>query len=51
MPEPWPADAASAAAQLATVIREIEQRDEEEDFDLLADFLCAAWPTNWAQRQ
>jgi hypothetical protein len=51
MPEPWPADAASAAAHLASVVRDIDERDDEDFYALLADFLCKAWPTQWAQRQ
>ena len=50
-PGPWPADAASAAAVLASVIRDIDERGEEDYDTLLADFLCTAWPTERAQRQ
>jgi len=51
MPEFWPNDAAVAAALLALVVRDLERRDEWEDEALLAELLCAAWPTHLAQRQ
>jgi hypothetical protein len=51
MPDPWPADAASAAAHLASVVHDVDERDDEDFYALLADFLCTAWPTQWAQRQ
>jgi phytoene/squalene synthetase len=51
MPEPWPTDAATAAALLAALIREIDRCSDHEADALLAELLCAAWPTHWAQRQ
>jgi hypothetical protein len=51
MPEPWPTDAATAATLLASVVHDIDERDDEDFCVLLADFLCTAWPTQWAQRQ
>jgi hypothetical protein len=51
MPGPWPTDDASAAAVLATVVRDIDGRSDEDHDALLADFLCTGWPTHWAQRQ
>jgi hypothetical protein len=50
-PGPWPADRASAAAILASVIQDIDERGKDDDDTLLADFLCTAWPTPWTQRQ
>jgi hypothetical protein len=49
--EPWPTDREYAAALLATVVRDIDRRDDQDREALLADFLCAAWPTSWAQDQ
>lgn len=46
IPEPWPTDAASAVALLATVVRDIDRRSHEDHEALLAAFLCAAWPNN-----
>jgi hypothetical protein len=50
MHEPWPTDAAAAAALLA-LLRELDARTDRDDEALLAEFLCKAWPTHWAQRQ
>jgi hypothetical protein len=50
-PEPWPTDPASAVARLATVIREIDERERNEDELLLADLLKLAWPSSQAQDQ
>ena len=50
-PEPWPKDAASSTARLAEVIRDIDKRRFLDREALLADFLCIAWPTIWAQAQ
>jgi hypothetical protein len=36
---------------LATVIREIDERERNEDELLLADLLKVAWPTSQAQDQ
>lgn len=50
MPDPWPTDAAAAAALLA-LLRDLDARTDRDDEALLAELLCAAWPTHWAQRQ
>ena len=44
----WPAD---ATGMVVLAIREIDYRDEESREMLLADFLCAAWPSSTAQDQ
>ncbi|HEU0024837.1 MAG TPA: hypothetical protein VFQ12_09415 [Thermoleophilaceae bacterium] len=49
--EPWPSDPAYARALLATVVGDIDRRDEEDQEALLAGFLCAARPSSWAQVQ
>jgi hypothetical protein len=49
--EGWPLDAASAAALVARVSRDLDCRSEEDVDILLSDLLCAAWPTCWAQDQ
>ena len=49
--DPWPSDAAPAAALLAVIVCEIRQCDDAERDRLLTDFLRAAWPTPQAQRQ
>jgi len=46
-----PLDTESAAALVTRAISDIESRDDERRFDLLDDFLAAAWPTHWAQLQ
>jgi hypothetical protein len=51
MSEPWPTDATAAAALLAAVLRETDRRSDRDEDALLAEFLCAAWPTHWSQRQ
>ena len=51
MPEHWPGDAATAAALLAILVRDMDQRSEWQGEALLAELLCAAWPTHLAQRQ
>jgi hypothetical protein len=51
MPEPWPTDEAAAAVLLALVVRDMDERDEWEQEALLAELLCAGWPTHLAQRQ
>jgi hypothetical protein len=50
-PEPWPTDPAWATARLTPVIRDIDQRDDEEHEALLVDLLRTAWPTVWTQDQ
>jgi hypothetical protein len=49
--EGWPLDAASAAALVARVSRDLDCRSDEDVDILLSDLLCAAWPTCWAQDQ
>ena len=44
-------DSESAAAQVTRAISDIEGRDDKRRFLLLDEFLCAAWPTWWAQSQ
>ncbi|MEP6955172.1 MAG: hypothetical protein ABI950_14025 [Solirubrobacteraceae bacterium] len=47
----WSSSAAGAAAYLAVIAREIQQRGAPDHEVLLTDFLRAAWPTGQAQRQ
>jgi hypothetical protein len=47
----WPLDAESAVELVARVVEEVDERTEEGHTILLADFLCAAWPSRWAQDQ
>jgi len=49
--EGWPLDAASAAALLARLIRDIDRSGEEDRDILLSDLLCAAWPNPGCQTQ
>jgi hypothetical protein len=51
MPEPWPADAESAAAFLSVLVRQIDARTAEESKELLSVFMFAAWPRAEAQDQ
>jgi len=44
----WPAD---ATGMVVLAIREIDYSDVETREMLLADFLCAAWPSSTAQDQ
>ena len=44
-------DIESAAALVTRTIAAIDSRDDRRRFALLDDFLCAAWPTWWAQSQ
>jgi hypothetical protein len=46
-----PMDAVSAAALVARVIQDLDERREEDGAVLLSDLLCAAWPSSWAQDQ
>lgn len=50
-PDPEPLDGASAVALIARVVREVDDRDEQEDDVLLSDLLCAAWPSSRCQHQ
>jgi hypothetical protein len=46
---PWPLDADSAAALVARVLADVDSSSDERRNALLADMLCAAWPTRVAQ--
>jgi hypothetical protein len=46
-----PLDTESAAALVTRAISDIESSDDERRFVLLDKFLCAAWPSRWAQSQ
>jgi len=46
-----PLDAASAAALVARVVRDVDEGSDEQRDILLADLLCAAWPSCTAQDQ
>ena len=46
-----PLDTESAVALVTHAISDIESSDDERRFVLLDDFLCAAWPSRWAQSQ
>jgi hypothetical protein len=45
----WPPDAASAVALVARIKSDIEDGSDESREILLADLLCAAWPSGPAQ--
>jgi hypothetical protein len=47
----WPLDAESAVNLVARVVEEVDNRSEEGGSVLLAEFLCTAWPSRWAQDQ
>jgi hypothetical protein len=49
--DPAPLDAASAAALVARVVRDVDESSDEQRDILLADLLCAAWPSCSAQDQ
>jgi hypothetical protein len=46
-----PLDSESAVALVTRAISDIDSRDDKRRFDLLDDFLYAAWPTRGAQVQ
>ncbi|MGA2321047.1 MAG: hypothetical protein ABSG95_09960 [Solirubrobacteraceae bacterium] len=50
-PNSWPLDPKSAASLVMQVIDEIDASDDEQRAALLADLLCAAWPSQGAQDQ
>jgi hypothetical protein len=50
-PESWPLDTRFAVALIGRVKRDIDDTSEELSDLLLADLLCAAWPTSTAQDQ
>jgi hypothetical protein len=45
----WPLDADAAATLVARVLADIDSTGDERRDALLADMLCAAWPTRVAQ--
>jgi hypothetical protein len=45
----WPLDSDAAATLVARVLADIDSSSDERRDDLLADMLCAAWPTRVAQ--
>jgi hypothetical protein len=45
----WPLDSDSASALVARALADIDRSSEERRDALLADMLCAAWPTRVAQ--
>ena len=44
-------DTDSSFALVMRAISDIDSRDDKRRFLLLDEFLCAAWPTWWAQSQ
>ena len=50
-PNSWPLDPKSAAALVMRVVHDIDASDDEQRDALLADLLCAAWPSQWAQNE
>src|SRR5271166_371008 len=50
-PNIWPLDPMSAAALVTRIIEDIDASTDGERDDLLADLLCAAWGSIWAQNQ
>jgi len=49
--ESWPLDTRSALALIARIRSDIDHAGDERRDLLLADLLCAAWPTSTAQDQ
>jgi len=49
--ERWPLDTRDARALIARVAHDIDETSNETCDLLLADLLCAAWPTAAAQDQ
>jgi hypothetical protein len=45
----WPLDSDSATALITRVLGDIDSSSAERRDALLADLLCAAWPTRVAQ--
>jgi hypothetical protein len=45
----WPLDSESASTLIARVLADIDGSSDERRDALLADMLCAAWPTRVAQ--
>jgi hypothetical protein len=45
----WPLDSDSAFTLVARVLADIDRGSDERREALLADMLCAAWPTRVAQ--
>jgi len=50
-PDSWPLDPKAAAALVMQVIDDIDASDDERRDALLADLLCAAWPSQRAQNE
>jgi hypothetical protein len=47
----WGNDPGTIVVNLRNAVRQIEERDERATEWLLAGFLCAAWPSQFAQDQ
>jgi hypothetical protein len=47
----WPLDAADAVELVARITREMDEGGNERSDVLLADLVCAAWPSGTAQNQ
>jgi len=45
----WPLDSDSASTLVARVLADVDRSSDERREALLADMLCAAWPTRVAQ--
>jgi hypothetical protein len=50
-PDNWPPDVVTAAALVATAIRDIDRSGDVQRDHLLSNLLCAVWPTRIAQNQ
>ena len=49
--ESWPLDTRSALALIVRIRCDIDRAGDDQRELLLADLLCAAWPTSTAQDQ
>ena len=49
--DPWPTDAGQRRAQVALIVRDIDERRATGRRGLLTDLLRAAWPSWLAQDQ
>ena len=47
----WPFDPTWSGALVRVMIRDIDRRGMSDDDQILADLLCAAWPSQCAQDQ
>jgi len=45
----WPLDASSAATLVLRVVADVDSSSDDRRDALLADLLCAAWPSRVAQ--